>query len=135
MNEFRSAGKLLLVLASTVVLGSESRGTRDHILPPPDSGRMARKRALESQKGVDQWHHLQFMVPKSHVLILNEFHLHNTIYTSSVRTSQETHYVSATKPNRLMLFREIIAVYCEKHTEHIHTVGETQGFQRSQKDI
>jgi hypothetical protein len=38
---------------------------------------------------------------------------------SSVRASQETHYVSATKPNRLMLFREIIAVYCENHTEHI----------------
>jgi hypothetical protein len=38
---------------------------------------------------------------------------------SSVRTSQETHYVSATKPNLLMLSREIIAVYCENHTEHI----------------
>jgi hypothetical protein len=37
-------------------------------------------------------------------------------------TSQETHYVSATKPNRLMLFREIIAVYCENHTEHINTL-------------
>jgi hypothetical protein len=31
---------------------------------------------------------------------------------SSVRASQETHYVSATKPNRLMLFRETVAVYC-----------------------
>jgi translation initiation factor IF-1 len=37
---------------------------------------------------------------------------------SSVRTSQETHYVSITKPNRLMLFRKIIAVYCENRTEH-----------------
>jgi hypothetical protein len=37
---------------------------------------------------------------------------------SSVRASQETHYVSATKPNRLMLFREIIAVYCENHMKH-----------------
>jgi hypothetical protein len=27
------------------------------------------------------------------------------------------HYVSATKPSRLMLFREIIAVYCENHME------------------
>jgi uncharacterized metal-binding protein len=26
-----------------------------------------------------------------------------------------TRYVSATKPNRLMLFRKIIAVYCEDH--------------------
>jgi hypothetical protein len=40
----------------------------------------------------------------------------------SVRTSQETHYISITKPNRLMLFREIIAVYCENHTEHKCTV-------------
>jgi hypothetical protein len=37
-------------------------------------------------------------------------------------STQETHYVSATKPNRLMLFREIIAVYCENHTEHINTL-------------
>jgi hypothetical protein len=34
------------------------------------------------------------------------------------RTSQETHYVSTTKPNRLMLFGETVAVYCENHTEH-----------------
>jgi hypothetical protein len=40
----------------------------------------------------------------------------------SVRTSQETHYIFATKPNRLMLFREIIAVYCENHTEHTNTL-------------
>jgi hypothetical protein len=33
------------------------------------------------------------------------------IYQNSFRTSQETHYVSATKPNRLMLFRETVAVY------------------------
>jgi hypothetical protein len=39
-------------------------------------------------------------------------------FKNSVRTSQETHYVSATKPNRLMLFRETVAVYCENHTEH-----------------
>jgi hypothetical protein len=38
------------------------------------------------------------------------------MHSNSVRTSQETHYVSATKPNRLMLFRETVAVYCEKHT-------------------
>jgi hypothetical protein len=40
---------------------------------------------------------------------------------NSVRTAQKTHYVSATKPNRLMLFRETVAVYCENHTEHINT--------------
>jgi hypothetical protein len=41
----------------------------------------------------------------------------HTEHTDTVRTSQETHYVSATEPNRLMLFGETIAVYCENHTE------------------
>jgi hypothetical protein len=41
---------------------------------------------------------------------------------SSVRTPQETQYVSAAKPNRLMLFRETVAVYCENHTEHTNTL-------------
>jgi hypothetical protein len=40
---------------------------------------------------------------------------------TSVRTSQETHYVSATEPNRLMLFGETVAVYCENHMEHTNT--------------
>jgi hypothetical protein len=44
------------------------------------------------------------------------------IYKNSVRTSQETHYVSAKKPNRLMLFRERVAVYCENHMEHTDTL-------------
>jgi hypothetical protein len=52
------------------------------------------------------------------------------IYMNSVHTSQETHYVSGRKPNRLMLFREIIAVYCENHTEHIDTLcGQNAEFQ------
>jgi hypothetical protein len=42
----------------------------------------------------------------------------HTEHTDTVRTSQETHYVSATKTNRLMLFGERVAVYCENHTEH-----------------
>jgi hypothetical protein len=42
----------------------------------------------------------------------------HTEHTDSVRTSQETHYISATKSNRLMLFRETVAVYCGNHTEH-----------------
>jgi predicted Zn-dependent protease with MMP-like domain len=32
------------------------------------------------------------------------------------------HYLSAIEPNRLMLFGETVAVYCENHTEHIDTV-------------
>jgi hypothetical protein len=46
------------------------------------------------------------------------------IYKNSVRTSQETHYVSATETNWLMLFGETVAVYCENHTEHINTPCE-----------
>jgi hypothetical protein len=44
------------------------------------------------------------------------------IYKDSVRTSQETHYVTATKSNRLILFRETVAVYCENRTEHTNTL-------------
>jgi hypothetical protein len=41
------------------------------------------------------------------------------IHANSVRTSQETHYVSARKPNRLMLFRAVTAVYSGNHVKHI----------------
>jgi hypothetical protein len=34
------------------------------------------------------------------------------MYNYTAQTSQETHYVSATKPNQLMLFRETAAVFC-----------------------
>jgi hypothetical protein len=37
---------------------------------------------------------------------------------SSGHTSQETHYISTTTRNRLMLFKETIAVYCANHTKH-----------------
>jgi hypothetical protein len=43
-------------------------------------------------------------------------------YKYSDHTSQETHYVSPTKPNWLMLFRETVAVYCENRTEHTDTL-------------
>jgi hypothetical protein len=35
---------------------------------------------------------------------------------------EERHHVSATKPNRLMLFKETVAVYCENHAEHTDTL-------------
>jgi translation initiation factor IF-1 len=44
------------------------------------------------------------------------------LYKTSIRTSRGTHYVSATETNRLMLFGETVAVYCENHTEHIYTL-------------
>jgi hypothetical protein len=53
--------------------------------------------------------------------ILNFFQI-----MSSIRTSQETHYVTATKPNRLMLFMETVAVYCENHTEYTDTLLLTE---------
>jgi hypothetical protein len=50
----------------------------------------------------------------------------HTKHTDTVRTSQETHYVSATEPKRLMLFGETDAVYCENHTEHTNTIHTSQ---------
>jgi hypothetical protein len=44
------------------------------------------------------------------------------IYKDPVRTSQETYHLSATKLNRLMLFRETVAVYCKNHTEHTNNI-------------
>jgi hypothetical protein len=44
------------------------------------------------------------------------------MYINSVRTSRETHYVSATEPNRSVMFRETVAVYCENRTEHTDTL-------------
>jgi hypothetical protein len=56
-------------------------------------------------------------------LRLNAFQI---IYKNSVRTSQETHYISVTKTNRLILFGEIIAVNCEIHMEDINaTCGQS----------
>jgi hypothetical protein len=47
-------------------------------------------------------------------------------YKYPVRTRQETHYVSATEPNRLILFGETVAVYCENYMEHTDTVRTSQ---------
>jgi hypothetical protein len=44
------------------------------------------------------------------------------LYKNPVRTSQKTHYFSATKPSWLMLFGETVAFYCENHTEHINAM-------------
>jgi hypothetical protein len=54
-------------------------------------------------------------------------------YMNSVRTSQETHYVPATNPNRLMLFRETVSVYCENHTEHKYTLWAGNSVRTSQE--
>jgi hypothetical protein len=44
-----------------------------------------------------------------------------------VRTSQAIYYVSVTKYSRLTLFGEIVAVYCENHTEHTDRVHVQNG--------
>jgi hypothetical protein len=40
------------------------------------------------------------------------------LLTNSVHTSQETHHFSPIETSRLMLFREVITVYCENNTKH-----------------
>jgi hypothetical protein len=46
------------------------------------------------------------------------------------------HYVSTTKPNRLMLFGETVAVYFENHTEHTDTLcGQNVEFVPHRKHI
>jgi hypothetical protein len=47
----KKSSKLLLVLASTVILGSESRGTQDHILLSHDSG----SRPTHVTRSEEQW--------------------------------------------------------------------------------
>jgi hypothetical protein len=44
------------------------------------------------------------------------------IHTEQTDTVRTVHYVSATEPNRLMLFTETVAVCCENHTEHTDTL-------------
>jgi translation initiation factor IF-1 len=59
------------------------------------------------------------MLSRETVAVYCENH---TEHTDTVCTSQETHYVSATEPNRLLLSRETVAVYCENHTEHTNAL-------------
>jgi hypothetical protein len=101
--------QLLLVLASAATLEYESRGTQDHIL----LSQIRDSPNLEGQVRV-------FLYPPGTGLPSLRFI--EIMFQNSVPTSQETYYVSATKPNRLMLFRETIAVYCENHTEQSNTL-------------
>jgi thioredoxin-related protein len=54
------------------------------------------------------------------------YYENHTEHTETVRTSQETYYISVTKPNQLMVFGETVAVYCENHTEHTDIVRTSQ---------
>jgi hypothetical protein len=55
-------------------------------------------------------------------LTLSRRNFFEIIYINSIRTSQETHYLSTSKPNRLTLFEETVAVYCENYTGHTDTL-------------
>jgi hypothetical protein len=44
------------------------------------------------------------------------------IFKNSTSTSQKTRYISITKTNQLMLFREKIYFYSNDHTEHINAL-------------
>jgi hypothetical protein len=50
----------------------------------------------------------------------------HTEHTDTVRTSQETHYVSVIETNRLILFGETVSVCCENHTGHTDKVRTSQ---------
>jgi hypothetical protein len=45
------------------------------------------------------------------------------LYKNSDYTSEKTHYVSAAENERLMLFGEIIAAYCENHVKDMNTLS------------
>jgi hypothetical protein len=137
--------QLLLALASAVILGYKSRGTHgqyfivsDSRLPQPGEPG-SRINIPQEQGGPVIPPGIGF--PFRRLLRLEglrwrysnpPLHLGSAtgsarIYcndSDSVRTSQETHYVSKKKkkPNRLMLFRETIAVYYENHTVHTDTL-------------
>jgi hypothetical protein len=177
---------LLLVFTSAVILGSESRGTHDHILLsqirdslnpgarspylyPPGTGwpsytsmhwgpfsspLMTRRTTVEvfvpaSTRETLHIHNngqpVNAVGGNSRCLLWEPYGTHeyivwaecrDFIYKNPVRTSQETHYVSATKPNRLMLFRGIVAVYCQNHTEHINILcGQNTKFRIVEQKI
>jgi hypothetical protein len=68
-----------------------------------------------------QWKPLDFNSPMM-VLTLLRLNFFAILYKNPVRTSQDTQCISTTKPNRLTLFRETVAVYSENHTEHANTL-------------
>jgi hypothetical protein len=93
---------MLLGLARVFFVGSESLGTRDHILlsqiwvfPFRRLLRLAGSR----------W---RYSNPPPHGSLLS-------IRYNNITTIQS---VSATKPNRFITFTETVAVYCENHMEH-----------------
>jgi hypothetical protein len=50
------------------------------------------------------------------------------IIVTAVVTSNLTYFFSITKMNRLILFKEIIAVYCENHVKYTKTLGKMETY-------
>jgi hypothetical protein len=46
------------------------------------------------------------------------------LFKNSVRTSKRTQHFTITEINWLMLFKEMMNIYREKHKEHIYTNAE-----------
>jgi hypothetical protein len=76
------------------------------------------KRPLERPRR--RWEDTVKVHCKEHAIYCEDHteHTNIQIYNDLIRTSQETHYDSATETNRLML-KERVAVNCKYHTEII----------------
>jgi hypothetical protein len=59
-----------------------------------------------------------YIVKSSLSVLYGEWGVPITIYKNSFCTSQEAHYISATKTNWLMLFRGTVTVYYENQSKH-----------------
>jgi hypothetical protein len=102
--------QLLLALASTVVLGSESRGIRDYVLL--SQIRYFPFRHLLRLAGL-RW---RYSTPPPHGMCGI-----SSQYIIIQYVPHRKHYVSDTKTSRLMLFRETVAVYCDNYTKYKYT--------------
>jgi hypothetical protein len=90
---------------SVITQWSESSRTRNHTLLshlrlPQHGGSGSRIYIPQEQGG-------PVRPPGTTVTTVTEDYISSTKHTNSVRTSQETHYVSATDTNRLRLFSEV----------------------------
>jgi hypothetical protein len=135
--------QLLLALASAVILGSDSHGVYDHILlsqirDSPQPGGPGPRICISQEQGGPvilpatgfpflcllrlaglQWRYSNPPLRWGYATGLSRVYCN---VSDSVRTSKGKHCLSVIMPNRSMLLGEIVAVYCENHTEHTDTL-------------
>jgi hypothetical protein len=133
------SGTLRLGLASTFILGSESRGTQDHILLSHDSfwplnDRHGKLKSSYDRRSVGQsWCQAPSGAQDQILVTVGQMRccrcgapsltlFVQLIFKNPVRTSQETNSVSITTNNRLRFFREIITVYSDNHKKNTNTL-------------